>query len=144
MRHVVARGVEVATPENGHSVHADVRGLRPAADYFYRFRAGGCMSAIGRTRTAPAHGSRLSALTFAFASCQSWADGHYPAYVGVHAVSVLRCRHFDAARDDVAHPMVGGDLPLDRYRKQAHRSAAGERIGGQPCPQDHAVGKRIA
>ncbi|GAA1481657.1 alkaline phosphatase D family protein [Gordonia sinesedis] len=80
LRRTVRRGVAMATADNGHSVHVDVRGLRPAADYYYRFRALGETSDVGRTRTAPAAGARFAALTFAFASCQSWADGHYVAY----------------------------------------------------------------
>lgn len=80
LRGVVARGTALATPDNGHSIHVDVRGLRPAADYFFRFRANGEISPVGRTRTAPANGSSPAAMTFAFASCQSWADGHYLAF----------------------------------------------------------------
>lgn len=80
MRKVVQRGVVVTGPDSGHSVHVDVRGLRPNSEYFYRFRAFGDISDVGHTRTAPRTGSPLSALTFAFASCQNWAEGNYPAY----------------------------------------------------------------
>ncbi len=91
MTRVIRRGVAVAGPDNGHSVHVDVRGLTPETEYFYRFRAFGDISDVGRTRTAPRYGSPLSALTFAFASCQSWADGHYPAYadMAAHAPDVV-------------------------------------------------------
>ena len=124
MRHVVARGVEVATPENGHSVHADVRGLRPAADYFYRFRTAGSLSAIGRTRTAPSHGSRLSALTFAFASCQSWADGHYPAYadMAAHAPDVVF--HLGDYIYEKPIPVDGGRRKTVATPVSAHRECA--------------------
>ena len=37
-----------------HSVHVELTGLRPGREYFYRFRAAGYLSPIGRTRTAPA------------------------------------------------------------------------------------------
>src|SRR5690349_18112775 len=37
----VRRGTAQARPELGHSVHVDVRGLRPDRPYWYRFRAGG-------------------------------------------------------------------------------------------------------
>ncbi|MFT4042288.1 MAG: alkaline phosphatase D family protein [Gordonia sp. (in: high G+C Gram-positive bacteria)] len=84
-RHVVRRGMTIATPLNGHSVHVDVRGLQPSADYFFRFRANGEISPTGRTRTAPAAGHHHHALTFAFASCQSWADGYYLAFADMAA-----------------------------------------------------------
>lgn len=48
MTRVVRRGAAQATAEWGHSVHIDVRGLAPAADYFYRFRALGAHRPGGR------------------------------------------------------------------------------------------------
>ncbi|WP_308282872.1 alkaline phosphatase D family protein [Pseudonocardia nigra] len=77
---IVRRGTEPAMPELGHSVHAEVHGLRPSADYFYRFRAGAEISPVGRTSTAPDPRRRTDAVTFALASCQSWAGGRYAAY----------------------------------------------------------------
>lgn len=82
-RRVVRRGTQLATPEFGHSVHAEPRGLRPAATYFYRFRAGGQISPVGRTRTTPAAGSSPERLRLAFASCQDWQAGYYSAYRGI-------------------------------------------------------------
>ncbi|MFD0684479.1 alkaline phosphatase D family protein [Actinomadura fibrosa] len=79
-RHVRAIGVEVARPEDAHAVHAEVGGLRPDREYFYRFRVGGEVSPVGRTRTAPARGAANRRLRFAFASCQNWQDGFYTAY----------------------------------------------------------------
>ncbi len=91
MRHITRRGSVVATADHGHSVHVDVRGLEPAREYFYRFRAAGDISEVGRTRTAPGHGSPLRELTFALASCQAWGDGHYVAYADMahHAPDVV-------------------------------------------------------
>ncbi|MGZ8179190.1 alkaline phosphatase D family protein [Williamsia sp. SKLECPSW1] len=80
MTRVIRSGTEIATAADGFSVHADVRGLRPGTEYFYRFRANGHLSDVGRTRTAPPAGAPLAALTFAWASCQNWADGFFPAY----------------------------------------------------------------
>lgn len=77
---VVARGNERATPELGHSVHAEVTGLRPSADYFYRFRTGEEISPTGRTRTAPDPRLATAGMSFALASCQSWVGGRYAAY----------------------------------------------------------------
>ena len=79
LRRVVARGEETARPEEGHSVHVEVAGLRPGREYFYRFIAGGEESATARTRTAPAPGSNAP-VRFAYASCQHYEHGHYTAY----------------------------------------------------------------
>jgi alkaline phosphatase D len=76
---IVKQGREVASPQFAHSVHADVSGLKPGRWYWYRFRAGGFESPIGRTRTAPAPGS-TDPLRFAFASCQHFEQGFYTAY----------------------------------------------------------------
>ncbi len=76
---IVKRGKEVATPQFAHTVHADVRGLKPARWYWYQFRCGGVESRIGRTRTAPAPNSQ-DPLRFAFASCQNYEQGYFTAY----------------------------------------------------------------
>lgn len=80
MSTIVASGTSVAPPELAHSVHVEVTGLQPWHEYFYRFRAGDHVSAIGRTKTTPAPGSPLEQLRFAFASCQDWQAGFYSAY----------------------------------------------------------------
>ena len=82
-RRVVARGTEIARPEDAHSVHPEVRGLRPGADYFYRFRSGPEISPAGRTRTAPAPGARLDRFAFAIASCQNYPEGYFNAYAAM-------------------------------------------------------------
>ncbi|MBD2777539.1 alkaline phosphatase D family protein [Iningainema tapete] len=80
MRQVVLKGTAMATPEFAHSVHVDVSGLQPGRWYWYQFKAGNEVSPIGRTRTAPAYGTRLDQLKFAFASCQHWEQGYFSAY----------------------------------------------------------------
>ncbi|SDR85399.1 alkaline phosphatase D family protein [Actinopolymorpha singaporensis] len=79
-RSVVRRGRVVATPELGHSVHPEVGGLEPDRVYYYRFRVGGTLSPVGRTRTTPPVSSSPRDLNFAFASCQTWQDGFFTAY----------------------------------------------------------------
>ncbi len=76
---VVTSGTFETGPEHAYSVHVEAEGLRPRADYFYRFRVGNEISPVGRTRTAPVPGSRLDRFAFAFASCQSYTHGHYTA-----------------------------------------------------------------
>jgi alkaline phosphatase D len=92
MRRVVRQGAVLAVPELGHSVHVEVSGLKPARWYWYQFKFGTEYSPIGRTRTAPRIGS-LDPTSFAFVSCQHYANGFYYAhkhmaeedlYFGVH------------------------------------------------------------
>lgn len=76
-RHVVQRGTATANPS---AVHVVVRHLAPDRWYYYRFTVDGVTSRVGRTRTLPAPGADARHLRFAFASCQAWAGGPYPAY----------------------------------------------------------------
>lgn len=80
MKGVVKRGVAVATPQLGHSVHVEVEGLEPDRWYWYRFRAGDAESRVGRARTFPSASSLPDRLRFAFASCQHYETGLYTAY----------------------------------------------------------------
>ncbi|WP_183030147.1 alkaline phosphatase D family protein [Altericroceibacterium spongiae] len=77
---ISGHGRAVATPEWGHSVHAEPQGLAPGKDYYYRFHALGATSATGRTRTAPAYGAALDRMRFAVCACQNYTRGHYAAY----------------------------------------------------------------
>lgn len=80
MSKVVRRGQTFARHEHGHSVHVDVRGLRPGREYWYQFKADGELSPTGRTRTLPIVGSQMDRLRFAFASCQHYEQGFFRAY----------------------------------------------------------------
>lgn len=77
---IVREGIETATPAEGWSVHAEVRGLEPGRGYHYRFIAGGAASAVGRTRTAPAPGALPDALRIAHIGCQHYEQGFYTVY----------------------------------------------------------------
>jgi alkaline phosphatase D len=79
MDRIVRRGAVLAVPELGHSVHVEVDGLEPSRWYWYQFKVGNEYSPIGRTRTAPALGT-LENLSFAFVSCQHFANGYYYAH----------------------------------------------------------------
>ena len=80
MGQVVRHGSAVAQAAWAHSVHVEVRGLAPGRWYWYRFRAGGRASPVGRTRTAPAADAPVPGLRFAFASCQHFEQGYFTAY----------------------------------------------------------------
>ncbi|MFF7367435.1 alkaline phosphatase D family protein [Streptomyces tricolor] len=84
-RRVARRGTAEARPGLGHSVHVDVRGLRPDRPYWYRFRAGDQLSPTGRTRTAPHPRRRGGSLRVALASCQNWQHGYFTPYADMLA-----------------------------------------------------------
>ncbi|MGW3514999.1 alkaline phosphatase D family protein [Streptomyces hydrogenans] len=77
---VVASGTTTAGAAADHTVKADVRGLRPATTYFFRFTAGGTVSPTGRTRTAPAADSAAPGVRFGVVSCANYEAGHFSAY----------------------------------------------------------------
>ncbi|MFE9770203.1 alkaline phosphatase D family protein [Streptomyces sp. NPDC005931] len=77
---VVARGTTLATAASDHTVKADIRGLEPATDYWFRFSSGGTDSPVARTRTAPAADAAVTGLRFGVVSCSNWEAGHFAAY----------------------------------------------------------------
>jgi alkaline phosphatase D len=76
---MVQTGKADALPELGHSVHAEVDGLLPGRDYFYRLMSGGAVSPVGRTKTAPPIDATNDRFDFAFVSCQHYEHGFYTA-----------------------------------------------------------------
>ena len=77
---LVASGTVTARRENAHAVHVVAGGLAPDAEYHYRFRAQGHLSAVGRTRTAPPAGAAARELTMLFASCSNFEAGYFTVY----------------------------------------------------------------
>ncbi|HYN94776.1 MAG TPA: alkaline phosphatase D family protein, partial [Pilimelia sp.] len=77
---VVRRGAAHAHPGAAHSVHVELNGLAPGREYFYRFRAEGYVSPVGRTRTAPAPATMGGPLAMAFVSCSQYEHGYFTAY----------------------------------------------------------------
>ena len=77
---IVSKGSTVALPDEAHSARAEIHGLGPEHEYFYRFKAGDWISPVGRTRTRPNGNSMVPSLTFAFASCQNFAEGYFTPY----------------------------------------------------------------
>lgn len=111
---IVRRGIAIATPEWGHSVHVDVAGLEPDRTYWYAFRLGNQISPIGRTRTLPAANAALSRFRFNLVCCQHWEQGYFDAYDGM-------------AEDDAAFVLHLGDYIYDANRGapvRAHETPA--------------------
>ena len=121
---IMRSGSARARPELGHSVHAEVAGLQPGRDYFYRLRAGGEASPVGRARTAPPPGAGVDQLRFAFASCQHYEQGYFTALRHLAGEDVDFIVHlgdyiYEGAehdRDTVRHHEGPEIVSLDHYR----------------------------
>lgn len=87
----VRSGAFTAVPEHGHSAHVQVGGLPSASVWFYRFIVGDAVSAVGRTRTAPAVDGAVARLRIALASCQHYEQGAFAAQrdIAEHDVDVV-------------------------------------------------------
>ncbi|MFE3721730.1 alkaline phosphatase D family protein [Streptomyces cyaneofuscatus] len=120
-------GTTLASAASDHTVKADVRGLRPATSYYFRFTAGGeagggaeVRSPVGRTRTAPATGASVAGLRFGVVSCANWEAGWFSAY-----------RHLAARGDldavlhlgDYLYEYATGGYPTQGAALREHRPA---------------------
>jgi alkaline phosphatase D len=122
---IAQRGIVVAAPALAHSVHVELAGLRPGAEYFYRFRACGYVSSAGRTRTAPAAGSHPP-MTMCFASCSNYEQGWFTAYrhlADEHPDLILHLGDYQyeyAAGEtgDVRSHIGGETMTLGDYRRR--------------------------
>ncbi|MEU9053993.1 alkaline phosphatase D family protein [Streptomyces sp. NPDC048384] len=80
LMNIVAKGSTSARAASDHTVKADIRGLEPATDYWFRFSAGGTDSPVARTRTAPAANASVAGLRFGVVSCANWEAGYFASY----------------------------------------------------------------
>ena len=117
------KGTTVALPDEAHSVRVELFGLGPRREYFYRFKAGDEMSPVGRTRTTPPGNSMVESVTFAFVSCQNFADGHFTPYADVAAAADIEAVihlgdyiYEGGARVVRAHSPAREIRTLDEYR----------------------------
>jgi alkaline phosphatase D len=123
-RRIARAGDALAMPELAHSVHAEVEGLEPGRDYFYRFVGGGVASPVGRTRTAPDARATTDGMRFAFVSCQNWSEGYFTALRHVAAEDQLDLVvHLGdyiyeyGIREKIVRPHEGPEVTtLDMYR----------------------------
>lgn len=79
-RRIVARGSASTGAGRDHTVKAVADRLAPGTTYWYRFKLGKAVSAVGRTRTAPAAGMPVNRLKFGVVSCANWQAGYFSSY----------------------------------------------------------------
>jgi len=104
---ILRGGTASASAEHDHTVHVDVTGLHPGTEYWYRFRALGQTSPVGRTRTMPDPVGTPSQVKLGVVTCAELEWGYFTAY-----------RHL-ACRDDITAVLYLGDYlyeyPAGRY-----------------------------
>ena len=117
-RSVVRSGTAVARPELGHSVHVEAGGLSPHREYWYRFRCGGEVSQVGRTRTAPAAGAAVDRLRFGVCGCGHYETGFFTAYGHVADEAfdfIFHTADFTATAAAIDRTSRAGRYPSDHY-----------------------------
>lgn len=75
---VLKQGTQHAVADHDWTVKVDVTGLAPATTYYYRFRAFGRDSIVGRTRTAPA--AAVDEIRLAVVACSSYWSSHWSGF----------------------------------------------------------------
>ncbi len=157
---VVRSGASAAPAELAYSVHAEVSGLRPGRHYWYRFNAGGQVSAIGRTRTAPRADEVPGEFRFAFISCQNYEHGYFTAFdhlaaedvdLVVHLGDYIYERRFTSSTIVREHEIPTEVVTLDQYRARygTYRTDAALRSAHAAAPwvvttDDHEVQNNYA
>jgi alkaline phosphatase D len=114
---VVARGTTTSKSASDHTVKVDVRGLRQATAYYFRFTVGASVSPVGHTRTTPATDAATPGVRFGVVSCANWEAGYFSAY-----------RHLAARADldailhlgDYIYEYATGDYPAEQYVVRQH------------------------
>jgi alkaline phosphatase D len=124
LRDVVRRGTVRTGPDRDHTVKVDVDGLESDTTYHYAFELGGQRSVVGRTRSAPAHGSAPPDLRFALVSCSNFEGGYFAGYRRI------------AERDDLDFVLHVGDY-IYEYRVGYY--GAGPEIGREHRPEKDVV-----
>jgi alkaline phosphatase D len=113
LRGVVRRGKVRTDASRDWTVKVDADRLPPATTLYYAFEALGWRSPIGRTRTAPAAGDRVTELTVAHVACTSWWQDVFNAFARI------------GERDDLDLVTHAGDHVYDNS-------------GGHPASRFHA------
>lgn len=114
---VAARGATTSKAASDHTVKVDVRGLRQATAYYFRFTVGSSVSPVGRTRTTPATNAATPGVRFGVVSCANWEAGYFSAY-----------RHLAARADldailhlgDYVYEYATGGFPAEQYVIRQH------------------------
>jgi alkaline phosphatase D len=110
---IVSHGSVTATAATGFTVKVDATGLAANTEYFYRFRQGQHVSAVGRARTLPT--GSVSEVRLAVLSCANYPAGFFNVYAEV-------------AKSDAQFALHLGDY-LYEYAAGGYASAQADKLG---------------
>jgi alkaline phosphatase D len=112
-KQMVIRGTATTGEWRDCTVKVDATGLRAATTYYYRFRALGEQSPIGRTKTLPA--SNAQRVRLALASCSNYPVGFFNVYARIAARADLDAvLHLGDYIYEYANGTYGDGTKLDR------------------------------
>ncbi|MDQ3077749.1 MAG: alkaline phosphatase D family protein [Pseudomonadota bacterium] len=120
---IASKGVAIARPELGHSVHVEVSGLEPARPYWYRFQAGTERSLTGRAKTLPRAGARTDHVRFGVAGCQHYEQGLFTAHrkLAAEELDFIFC-YGDYIYEGRGNRVWNGpNGPVENVRQHAHQ-----------------------
>lgn len=122
-------GTAYAIAAEGHSVHVEFADLPANRVWYYRFRVGDAISAVGRTKTAPQADAAVDQLRLALASCAHYEHGMFAAYREIG----------EADLDFVLH--VGDYIYENTWGERIRRFGAPEPMTLEDYRQRHALYK---
>jgi alkaline phosphatase D len=115
---VVSSGSVVAAEASGFTAKVDATGLAAGTTYFFRFRRGASISAVGQTRTLPPVTS--PEVRFAVLSCSNHPAGFFNVYA-------------EAAKSDAQFAIHLGDY-IYEYGAAGYASEGAAALGRVPTP----------
>lgn len=115
----IASGEQLTDGGRDYTVKVDAGGLPPGQQLYYRFLAGGAVSPVGRTRTAPS--GSVATASFAVVSCSNHPYGYFHVYRDI------------AAQDELDAVIHLGDY-IYEYGPGGYATEHAEAIGRVPDP----------
>ncbi len=102
----------LADPERDGCIKVDVEGLAPGSTYYFRFRAAGSTSVLGRARTLPV--GSLPRARLAVVTCSNFAFGHFHALRRIaERADLFAIVHLGDSIYEYADGVYGSLRPLD-------------------------------
>ncbi|MFZ3192652.1 MAG: alkaline phosphatase D family protein [Moraxellaceae bacterium] len=116
---VVTDGRANVSAQSDYTLKVDAAGLQPNTQYYYRFRVGDIMSAVGKTKTLPE--TAVNQVKLAVFSCANYPAGFFHAYAEA------------AKRNDLDAVLHLGDY-IYEYARGGYASADAARLGREVEP----------
>jgi alkaline phosphatase D len=120
---LVASGKVSASQATGFTAKVDAKGLAAGREYFYRFKSGNDVSAVGRTRTLPA--ASATEVKLAVMSCANYPAGFFNTYA-------------EASKSDAQYAVHLGDY-IYEYQATGYASETAAALGRVSGPSNEIL-----